>query len=149
MLMKDINKIESIQRRATKMVIGLSDKSYEERLKYLNLPTLRYRRLRGDMINVYKYLHKLYWVDSEKLLPLNKDMRTRGHEYKLQSLNCNTRSRLHFFTQRVVNKWNSLSNNTVTAPSVNSFKNKLDKEWDCKEGKYNFTSRWYDIGVLY
>ena len=77
--MKDINKIESIQRRATKMVIGLSDKIYEERLKYLNLPTLRYRRLRGDMINVYKYLHKLYWVDSEKLLPLNKDMRTRGH----------------------------------------------------------------------
>ena len=149
MLMKDINKIESIQRRATKMVIGLSDKSYEERLNYLNLPTLRYRRLRGDMINVYKYLHKLYWVDSEKLLPLNKDMRTRGHEYKLQSLNCNTRSRLHFFTQRVVNKWNGLSNDTVTAPSVNSFKNKLDKEWDCKEGKYNFNSRWFDIGVVY
>ena len=39
-LMKDVNKLESIQRRATKMVLGLKDKSYEERLRYLDLPTL-------------------------------------------------------------------------------------------------------------
>ena len=146
LLMKDVNKLESIQRRATKMVIGMKEKTYEERLKYLDLPTLRYRRMRGDMINVFKYLHELYWVDAEKLLPLNKDMRTRGHKYKLQSINCNSRARLHFFTQRVVNKWNSLSNQTVTATSVNSFKNRLDKEWMNKDGKYNFNSSWFDIG---
>lgn len=145
-LMKDVNKLESIQRRATKMVVGMAEKSYEERLKYLNLPTLRYRRLRGDMINVYKYLHGFYWVDAEKLLPLCKDTRTRGHQYKLQSINCNTRSRLHFFTQRIVNKWNNLSNKTVTATSVNSFKNRIDKEWQEKDGKYNFNSSWFDIG---
>ena len=145
-LMQDINKLESIQRRATKMVIGMADKSYEERLKYLDLPTLRYRRLRGDMINVYKYLHGLYWVDAEKLLPLSKDTRTRGHQYKLKSINCNTRFRLHFFTQRIVNKWNNLSNKTVTATSVNSFKNRIDKEWKEKDGRYNFSSTWFDIG---
>ena len=143
-LLKDMNKLESIQRRATKMVIGLADKSYEERLRYLDLPTLRYRRMRGDMINVYKFLHEEYKVDAANLLPLNKEMRTRGHQLKLKANKCSTRSRLHFFTQRVVNKWNNLSNDTISAPSVNSFKNKLDREWKEKEGKFNFLSCWFE-----
>ena len=46
-LMKDMNKLESIQRRATKMVEGVQDKSYEERLKYLDLPSLRFRRVQS------------------------------------------------------------------------------------------------------
>ena len=143
-LIRDINKIESIQRRATKMVIGLSDKSYEERLKELELPSLRFRRMRGDMINVYKYLHQEYEVDSTKILPLNQDTRTRGHYLKLQANHCNTRNRLHFFSQRIINKWNNLTEDTISAPSINSFKNRLDKEWEGKEGKYNFTHCWFD-----
>ena len=45
-----IRDIEAVQRRATKQVPGLKDLSYEERLQKLNLPTLKFRRLRGDMI---------------------------------------------------------------------------------------------------
>ena len=126
------------------MVIGLSDKSYEERLKELELPSLRFRRMRGDMINVYKYLHQEYEVDSTKILPLNQDTRTRGHYLKLQANHCNTRNRLHFFSQRIINKWNNLTEDTISAPSINSFKNRLDKEWEGKEGKYNFTHCWFD-----
>ena len=55
-LWKDIDEIDSIQRRATKMVPGLREVPYPERLRRLDLPCLRYRRLRGDMIYMYKYL---------------------------------------------------------------------------------------------
>ena len=53
----DSKEIEKIQKRATKLVIKLKNKSYIDRLIYLNLPTLKYRRLRGDMIEVFKITH--------------------------------------------------------------------------------------------
>jgi hypothetical protein len=51
---KDIEAIENVQRRATKMLPDMKDLTYEERLKKLKLPSLRYRRLRGDMIETFK-----------------------------------------------------------------------------------------------
>ncbi len=51
---KDIIIIENVQRRASKMIPDIKDKPYTERFKYLNLPTLAYRRLRGDMVETYK-----------------------------------------------------------------------------------------------
>jgi hypothetical protein len=59
-LQRHIDKIEEVQIRATKMIPELKNKSYSERLKALNLPTLTYRRLRGDMIDVYKVMHQKY-----------------------------------------------------------------------------------------
>ena len=56
--------LERVQHRATRIVPGLSKFSYEERLRILNLPTLEYRRNRGDAIEVYKYLHGKYTVDA-------------------------------------------------------------------------------------
>ena len=53
---QDIDKLESVQMRATKMLPGFKTRSYEERLVALNLTTLKYRRTRGDMINVYKIM---------------------------------------------------------------------------------------------
>ena len=46
--------------RATKLIRSLSSSSYEERLRALKLPTLRYRQLRGDMIQLYKYVNTKY-----------------------------------------------------------------------------------------
>ena len=57
---KDINTIENVQRRAMKMIPGLKDLSYPEGLRALKLPTLVYRRLRGDMIETYKVIRKVY-----------------------------------------------------------------------------------------
>ena len=57
---KDAEQIERVQRRATKLVPRLCNMSYENRLKAMNLPCLVYRRYRGDMIEVYKYLHGSY-----------------------------------------------------------------------------------------
>ena len=53
---KDINKLERVQRRVTKMIPSLREKSYEERLKELNLFPLTQRRLRGDLIQVFKIM---------------------------------------------------------------------------------------------
>jgi len=50
----DLEKLEKVQKRATKLIIAVKLLKYEERLRYLNLPTLKYRRIRGDMMEVYK-----------------------------------------------------------------------------------------------
>ena len=50
----DIKEIEKVQKRATKLIINFKNMSYSDRLQRLNLPTLKYRRLRGDKIEVFK-----------------------------------------------------------------------------------------------
>ena len=62
-----IDKIEKVQERATKTLPDMKELNYEERLKILDLTTLRFRRLRGDMINVYKILYS-----NKNLCPLLK-----------------------------------------------------------------------------
>ena len=120
--------IENVQRRATKLLPNLKNLPYEERLKKLNLPTLKYRRLRGDLINVYKI------ISNEKsgnnhLLPLNKSKyNTRGHDRKLEKNRFNCKLRQHSFSVRVTNLWNSLSNEVTNANSVNNFKKLLDEQ---------------------
>ena len=52
--------IESVLRRATKVIPGLKDKEYEDRLKEIKIPSMTYRRVRIDMIEVYKYTHTQY-----------------------------------------------------------------------------------------
>ena len=54
---KDADTLEGVQRRATKMIPGLKNLSYQERLKRLGMFSLNRRRLRGDMIEVFKMIH--------------------------------------------------------------------------------------------
>jgi len=53
-------KKEKVQMRATKLVLTAKHLTYKERLRQLNLPTLKYRRTRGDMIEVLKLLTGKY-----------------------------------------------------------------------------------------
>ena len=109
-LKKDIDAIERVQRRATKTVPGLATMAYPEILRVLNLPTLIYRRARGDMIETYKYQHNVYDIDNEWLKPETSTV-TRGHTRKLIKPRCNSTLRLHCSSYRFVNHWNSLPEN--------------------------------------
>ena len=85
--MKYIKAIESVQRRATKMIPTIKDLSYSERLKKLKLPTLAYRRARGDMIEVYKIVTDIY--DPKTTNNLFKirgkqNMLLRGHQFTME-----------------------------------------------------------------
>ena len=71
-LIKDRKLIEGVLRRATKLIPELENKAYEERLAALKIPSMSYRRARGDMIEVYKYTHDYYNVNKD-LLPLDND----------------------------------------------------------------------------
>ena len=148
--MKDIERVEGVQRRATAQLPGMKGKEYEERLKELKLPTLRYRRARGDMIQVYKILNGL---DDNQITPklmLSKEARgnsenLRGkHPFHLYQKRCRLEIRKHSFTQRVVKPWNYLSREVVMAATLNEFKSKLDIEWQDQEGLYNFRKGIYE-----
>lgn len=137
---KDQESIERVQRRATKLIPELKTLEYVDRLKALKLPSLYYRRARGDMIECYKYLHGIYNVSSD-LLQRDVESRTRGHSMKLKKGKAKGAARYNFFSFRCVNAWNSLSENVVSAETLNQFKNKLDDYW--QDFHYATDSDWY------
>ena len=74
----DIDLLEGVQRRATKLITSISNKSYEDRLHILNLTTLETRRLRGDLIEVFKIFKGFDNLDSSMFFELS-NAHTRGH----------------------------------------------------------------------
>jgi len=81
-LVKDSKLIEGVQRRATKLVQGIEHWKYENRLAYLRLPRLDMRRVRCDLIDIFKIMNGIYDVHSELFFHLDEGGR-RGHEKKL------------------------------------------------------------------
>lgn len=124
-----------MQRRATKLLPGLNLKTYEERLELLELPSLEFRRKRGDMIEAYKYVHGKYDVSLPEF-PEPKYTATRGNAKKMYKPHGGPRIRSCFFSERVINDWNSLPESVKIATSVNAFKNGLDKFWQNHPRKY-------------
>jgi len=92
----DLKKIEKIQKRATKLVIKWKNKSYMDRLIYLNLPTLKYGRLRGNMIEVLKITHNIYDTTVAPDFIFNERANTRNNHYKLQNHSFHYDLRKHF-----------------------------------------------------
>ena len=125
----DMKKVERVQRRATRLVQSVRHLPYSERLRLLKLPSLYYRRQRGDMIAVYQMLHGGMAVPVEKFLTRSTTSRTRGHEWKLCKPRSRTFIRRHSFGSRVVNPWNGLPQEVVSATSVTQFKARLDAHW--------------------
>ena len=142
---KDIRTLENVQRRATKLVPGLQDLSYEQRLRELKLPTLAYRRLRGDMIEAFKITSDYYDPEIPKILhkhPNQNDqgLHLRGHSKKLFKKRARLDVRKFSFSHRVVDNWNDLPDKVVTAPSVKSFERRLDKHWKSLDIVYDYTA---------
>src|SRR5580692_7626088 len=126
-LRKDIDMIERVQRRATKMIEGFRDLSYEERLERTGLISLEKRRVRGDLIQVFKFIKGFAKIDYRKIFEISTVGKTRGHSLKLVKGQCNGEQWKQFYSQRVVNSWSGLSQYVVDADRVNCFKNRSDK----------------------
>ena len=103
------------------------------------MPTLKYRRLRGDMIETFKIISGTY--DNEVtvgIFDLDPHTRTRGHTKKIKKNYCKSNTRKYSFTNRIVDLWNSLPQEVINAKDVRQFEALLDKFWEDQEVKYNF-----------
>ena len=101
-LQKDINILEKVQRRATKIVPGLEDLPYDQRLKILNLYPLEERRIRGDMICIWKMFNGQIDIDCNRLLPINDGCRsTRSHAFQILGKVCKNNTRKHFLPKEL------------------------------------------------
>ena len=120
--------VERVQRRATRLVGSIRKEPYEERLRILELPSLYYRRRRGDMIYTYQLFHGGIDADPRSFFTLAESS-TRGHPFKIHKCPAVSRVRRSSFAIRIVNDWNSLPTEVVCAPSVNAFKARLDVHW--------------------
>ena len=138
-LQQDIDVLEAVQRRAVRMISGLSG-SYEEKLRQVGLTTLSERRIRGDMIQTYKILHQVDDLPVStffKIAGANHNHATRlgqglgPNDITVSTLNLAKptyvrEQRSHFFSHRVVDKWNALPSYVKFSTSVNNFKNNYD-----------------------
>ena len=131
-LVKDINKLEQVQRRATLLVPECSALSYVERCKFLGIQSLQDRRVRGDMIEVYRLLTGMEGVHYSRYFQLSESHArgegyTRGHSKKLIKPNhWRTTLKGNWFTIRSIDPWNSLPEEVVSAPSIAVFKKRYD-----------------------
>ena len=138
---KQIDAIEKVQIRATKLVDGFKDMTYEEGLRKLNLPTLAYRRLRGDIIEIFKHFNRY----DQEILPPSFHPRarpSRQHKFQLHEVSSADGERgaqSNFLYQRISWTWNELPSSVVETEDINTFKNRLDEHWKDHPSKFDLT----------
>ena len=138
LLIGDQREIEKVQRRATKLIPGLKNKTYSQRLKALNMTTLFYRRKRAEIIQVFRIVRQIDRIPFEQFFTYSTNDNTRGHKYKLEKPRAKTPMRLNGFSHRVITLWNNLPEEAVNCTKINPFKTALEKAWKKDPCKYVF-----------
>lgn len=123
-----INLIESVQRRFTKRLDGLTQFSYFDRLVVLQWTTLETRRIYADLIMCFKIVHGLVAIEFSNLFTFSTSS-TRGHKFKLLVPCCKCNVRKNFFSVRIIRIWNDLPESIVDSASISIFKNAI-KNYD-------------------
>jgi len=113
--------------RVTKWSRQMEHLSYKERLRELGLFSLEKRRLWGDRIAAIQYFKGAYRKDGENLFSKACCDRTRSNGFKLREGRFRIDIKWKIFTVRVVKHWNGLPREVVEAPSMETFKARLDR----------------------
>ena len=142
---KHQDSIEKVQRRATRLLPEISHLPYTDRLSTLGLPSLKYRRERTDVIQLFKITHRFDTVRISSTCPIcNNPCSNHPRPHKLAATHTSSKYNIpqdpvaNFFSTRVLDNWNKLSTETVTSTTVNMFKLRLTKEWHNKPDLYQY-----------
>ena len=125
-LLKNIDKIEGVQRLFTRTLAGMSNLTYDQRLQRLKLKSLEERRIVNDLIFVFKIIRGLVKLDVNDFFEYNST-NTRGHNSKLRVQYSRVNYRKFFFSNRVIPIWNALPQSVVESSSLNDLKKGLDQ----------------------
>ena len=117
--------------------------SYDQRLRYLKLHSLKGRRERGDLIQVYKIFEGLDQINPDEIFSRATYTGTRNQGDKMRMRHCKTDIRKFSFSNRVIEKWNKLPIEIKKAPSLNAFKNRIDSNPKLEDLFYKFDERGY------
>lgn len=121
---KHVDLIETVQRRATRMMEGLGSKTYHERLVNCNLISLEMRRRRADLIETFKIMNEYESLPAGTFF--KKAIRiSRGHSQKLFQPRSRLDPRKFFFAPRVVQSWNALPEEAINSGTINAFKGQI------------------------
>ena len=113
------------------MVVGLQSSTYAEKLAEVGLTSLAARRVCGEVIQVWKYLHGICPYDPHmfQFASDQHDRTTRhtGKSFNLAMPKAHLDIRRNFFTSRAVHVWNQLPSSVQCLDDINTFKNEYDK----------------------
>ena len=127
----DIKRIEDVQHKATRTPSELQGLPYDEKCRRWGIQSLRERRVRGDLIQKFKIeknFDKVSWFVEPPFVVNNTTGRRRFHREPLNGCD----QRFNFFSNRVVNPWNSLPDSVVQLADITSFKIKIDEFKKCE-----------------
>ena len=127
---RDIEILEKVQRRFTRILPVFRDLPYKDRLEKYHLSSLFARRLYFDLLCVFKIIHGFIDVDANSFFDFGSDPRTRGHDYKIKALRSRLDLRSHWFVSRVIPHWNDLPAFVVRSSTIKGFKINLWKHFN-------------------
>ena len=120
----DIDKVESVQRKFTKFLPGMFNVPYRDRLERLGLDIMEIRRIRADLVLMYKMVYGLIDIDYNDYFSIN-ERRSRGNSIKISVQHCRIDCRKFFFVNRTTMIWNSLDDQIVKLDNIVKFKRAL------------------------
>ena len=135
----EIDLVESVQKRFTKRLYGMSGLQYPERLQMLSAETLELRRLKADLCMYHKIIHEMVDLPVDEFFYFKQGI-TRNNGACIYKNSFRLNAERYYFKNRYVSSWNSLTANAVHASSINVFKKCLDDLDLCK-----FLKSTYDL----